>query len=244
MIPSYSLIIPYYKTPEITRLALRSVQRFCKGAHETVVIDNAPGSPESTLLNEFPEIKKIDNATAFKGSLANFEAVDIGIQAATHDLIGILHSDTIFLQPGWDCEVFQRMEEKNLAALGTFEREASPHRPAHRKIRDAFMHCTHCARPPKGHQGKLMLFFLLTRKSALKSLDFSFVKSGHLLPHHLENIRNGVETLSCIEISRLLWHTNNVTSLLTGQMTDAKMKKNFEKKRELLLQHPSIREIL
>ncbi|MFH1067942.1 MAG: glycosyltransferase [bacterium] len=244
MIPPYTLIIPYYKTPEITRLALRSIRRFCRAEHEIIVIDNAPDSPESAMLQEFPEIRRIENRSGLTGSPANFEAIDIGVKEARHDLLGLLHSDTIFLREGWDEEQFGYMEKHDLAVLGTFEREASPHRPLHRKIRDIFFDFVHSNRPQRGSRKKLMLFFLLTRASVLRELNFSFMKSGHLLPIHLESVQNGLETLSCLEISRFMWHTSNVTSLLTGQMDDPKMAKNFRKKREMLLQDNVIRELL
>lgn len=243
-IPPYTLIIPYYKTPEITRLALKAIRQFSKGQYEVLVIDNAPDDAESAMLAEFPEVRRIENRSGLKGSEANFEAVDIGVREAKHDLLGILHSDTIFLQDGWDLETFGRMEHENLSALGTFEREASPHRPLHRKVRDMAKHILHGRRPRAGSNGKLMMFFLLTRKSILENLQFSFLKSGHILPSQLESMRNGLEVLSCRDISQLMWHTNNVTSILTGQMDDPQLKKNFEKKRELLLKHPSIRQLL
>lgn len=244
MIPPYTLIIPYYKTPEITRLTLRSIRRFCRGKHEIIVIDNSSDSPESDMLKEFPEIRRIENRSGLTGSPANFEAIDIGAREAKNDLLGILHSDTIFLREGWDEEQFGYMEHHDLAALGTFEREASPHRPFHRKVRDIVCDICHNNRPQRNCHRKLMLFFLLTRASVLRDINFSFLKSGHLLPVHLESVRNGLETLSCLEISRFMWHTSNVTSLLTGQMKDPKMAESFRKKRELLLKDKVIRELL
>ena len=56
------------------------------------------------------------------GSAGNFHALDVGLAAASHDLVGLLHSDTVFLQPGWDLDWFGRLERENLAALSTFER--------------------------------------------------------------------------------------------------------------------------
>ena len=240
----YSLIVPYYKTPEITRLALKSIEFFSTLPHEVIVVDNAPGLPESAMLSEFKNIQVIDNPTSLTGSAANFEALDIGITHASHDLLGLLHSDTIFLKRGWDEIIFQRYCRRNLAVLGTFEREASPQRPWKRKIRDWWVHAHHQAVPEKGAKGKLMLFSLFTRRSFLQRAGFTFCGQGHLTPDHVLDLQAGIEVMSCHEISRLMWHTSNVTSVLTGQMEDSRMRKSFELKRARLLGHPSIRQLL
>lgn len=243
MTPNYSLIIPYFRTPEITRIALFSIFKFCRGNAEVIVVDNAPGGEESKMLDEFPRIKRINNPTQTLGSAANFEALDIGLKHATNDLVGLLHSDTVFLQDGWDIEWFGYMEQKNLAALSTFEREANPFRPLRKKIRDRWRHLLHNPRPTSANAGKLMFFWLLTRKSILERMQFVFLRDGHITPDRLVGQRNGLEILSCVQISRFMWHTSNITSILTGQMDDPSLTKSFQTKRSQLLNHPSIREL-
>jgi hypothetical protein len=239
---NYSLVVPYFRTPEITRLCLYSIYRFSKAVPEVIVVDNAPGEPESKMLDEFPRIRKIDNRTALRGSAANFEALDLGLGAATHDLVGLLHSDTIFLREGWDLDLFARLEAEGLAALGTFEREANPFRPLRKKVGDWLAHLAHARRAPRDSAGKLMMHFLLTRKSTLASLGFVFARGDQLTPAHFAPTGKPVEVLSLRDVSRTLWHTSNVTSLMTGQMTDPKLVEGFREKRERLLSDPRIRD--
>jgi glycosyltransferase involved in cell wall biosynthesis len=217
MMLSYSLIIPYYRTPEITRIALYSIFKFCRGNAEVIAVDNDPDGGESKMLDEFPRIKRINNRTKQRGSAANFEALDIGLQHASHDLVGLLHSDTIFLQDGWDLEWFGCLERKNLAALSTFEREANPFRSLRKQIGDRWRHLRHNPRPTSADAGKLMFFWLLTRKSVLQALNFVFLRDGHITPDRLVGQRNGLEVLSCVQISRFMWHTSNITSILSGR---------------------------
>lgn len=238
---NYSLIIPYFRTPEITRLALFSIFKFCRGTPQVIVVDNDPDGAESRMLEEFPKIELIRNPTQLRGSAANFEALDIGIQHARHELLGLLHSDTIFLEAGWDLEWFGRLERANLAALGTFEREANPLRPLHKRLGDWWRHWRHQPRPGTTGAGKLMLFWLLTRKSVLTSLDLAFARDGHITPARFASARSGVEVLSCQQISRFMWHTSNITSLLTGQMDDPALKASYETKRAQFLSDPFIR---
>jgi len=235
---NYSLIVPYFKTPEVTRLCLYSIFKFSRGNPEVIVVDNAPDSSESAMLAEFPQIKLIKNHSELRGSLANFEALDIGLQHASNDLVGLLHSDTIFLQDGWDTECFGKLESKKLAVLSTFEREANPLRPLRKKIRDWWHDMRHVSQPGYEAPGKLMLFFFLTRVSTLKKSGFVFLRDGHITPAHFAKTELPVEVMSVVEISRLMWHTSNITSILTGQMTDPAMVKSYQTKREQLLHHP------
>lgn len=239
---SYSLIIPYFRTPEITRLALFSIFKFCRGEPEVIVVDNDPAHPGAKMLEEFPRIRRIDNATSQRGSAANFEALDVGLRHASRDLVGLLHSDTVFLRDGWDLEWFGRLERQNFAALGTFEREANPFRPLRKQVGDWWRHLRHDPRPTSADAGKLMFFWLLTRRSVLRDLDFVFLRDGHITPDRLAGVRNGVEVLSCVQISRFMWHTSNITSILTGQMDDPALVKSYRTKRAQFLNHPIIRE--
>lgn len=236
----YSLIVPYYRTPEITRLALHSMFHFAVGEPEVIVVDNAPGREESRMLEEFPKIRRLDNPTPLLGSDANFEALEIGLAAASHDRVGLVHSDSIFMQPGWDMTWFGYLDQENLAALGTFEREANPFRRFRKRVEDAFKHLVHRRRVEPNQPGKLAMYFLLTRRTDLEAAGFNFKRDRDLLSRHFDGIRNGVEVLSLREISGVMWHTSNITSLLTGQMTEPRLIRSYKLKRRRFLEDPFV----
>src|SRR5262245_6918181 len=195
------------------------------------------------MLGEFREkIVLVENRTALRGSPANFEALAVGLERASHDLVGLLHSDTVFLQEGWDLECFGRLEREGLAAIGTFEREANPFRPLRQRVRDAWKNLFHRPRRGAGDAGKLMLHFLLTRRSTLARAGFSFRRGEQLYHSHFDAAGAPVELLSLVGVSRLLWHTSNITSLLTGQMDDPKLAAIYRDKRARFLAEPRIRE--
>ena len=185
--------------------------------------------------SDLPRIRRLDNPTLRKCSEANFEALDLGIAAASHDLLGLVHSDTIFMRAGWDREWFGHLEAANLAALGTFEREANPFRPWRKRVEDWFRHQRHRRQAGPERVGKLVLHFVLTRRSTLTEAGFGFLRDRDLLIRHLAGLRNGVEVLSLREMSGFLWHTSNITSLLTGQMDDPRLRKSYETKRRRFL---------
>jgi len=240
---SYSLVVPYFRTPEITRLCLYSIFKFARGTPEVIVVDN--GS-DAGMLREFPAVRVIDNPGAPLGSAGNFRALDVGVAAASHDLLGLLHSDTVFFKEGWDLECFGRLERGALAALGTFEREANPFRALPRRLHDGWLHLRHEPRAAAGGRDKLMLHFLLTRKSTLARAGVNFGAAyrddGHFLVAHFDPTGRPVEVLSGREVSRILWHTSNITSLLTGQMDDPKSMARYQEKRRQLLADGRFRE--
>src|SRR6185295_18844027 len=111
-----------------------------------------------------------------------------------------------------------------------------------KKIGDRWRHLRHNPHPTSADAGKLMFFWLLTRKSVLQALHFVFLRDGHITPDRLVGQRNGLEVLSCVQISRFMWRTSNISSILSGQMTDPSLVKSFQTKRRQLLNHPLIRE--
>lgn len=240
----YSLIVPYFKTPEITRLCLYSIFRFARGEPEVIVVDNAPNSPESGMLSEFPKIVVVENPKAPEGSAGNFHALELGVAKASCDLVGLLHSDTVFLKEGWDLECFGRLERENLAALGTFERESDPFGSFARKAKDWLHHLRHERHPGRDAPGKLMVHFLLTRRSTLQRTQGLFRNKMQDAVPQLLAAGGRIEMLSAREMSRLLWHTSNITSLLTGQMDDPALMARYREKRGRLLADPRIREAL
>ena len=54
----YSVVVPYFRTPEITRICLYSIYKFARGEPEVIVVDNGPGEKDSSMLKEFskPEL--------------------------------------------------------------------------------------------------------------------------------------------------------------------------------------------
>ena len=237
----YSVVVPYFRTPEITRICLYSIYKFARGEPEVIVVDNGPNAADSSMLKEFARSIIIKNPTELRGSAANFEAVDLGLARASHDLVALIHSDTIFLKEGWDTKSFSHLEKHRLAALGTFEREANPFRPPRQRMRDALRHLRHERRPSLRSKGKLMMHFLLTRKSTLAELGFVFGRGDQLTPAHFAPTGRPVEVLSLVHVSRLIWHTSNITSLLTGQMDDPALRATYLEKRARFIGNPKIR---
>ncbi len=239
----YSLIVPHYRTPAITRITLHALHRFCTETPEILLVhhDPEPSPADLALFAEFPTMRIIPFTPVTEGAGRHFEAIDVGLAAASHDLVGILHSDSILLQNGWDQTLFGYMEKNRLDALSTLAREANPFRPWHKKIGDLWKDLRHRRHPTqKDAKGKLMLHFLLTRKSVLTRIGYCFARQGHINVGHYTQAGCTVELLSLMEISHYMWHISNTTSFFCGMMDDPKLWRKFQDKWRVFFQDPRI----
>lgn len=237
---SYSLIIPHYRTLAITRIALHALQTFSTGNAEILLIANDPTPEDLALSTEFPTARFLPLPSTLNRDAANLDAIDVGLAAASHDLVGIIHSDTIFLKTGWDQELFGRMEQNGLDALSTMAREANAFRPWRKQIKDLWWDLWHQRRPSPDKQGKLMLHFLLTRKSTLAEMGFHFLNQGNIRVEHYTRAGRTIELLSLREGNRYMWHISNTSSLLSGLMNDPKLWQDFQKKWQIFWESPDV----
>ena len=74
-----------------------------RGNAEVIVVDNDPGGAESKMLDEFPKLKRINHPTQTRGSAANFEALDIGLQHATTIWLGCCTATPFFCRTAGTC---------------------------------------------------------------------------------------------------------------------------------------------
>ena len=102
MKPLISIIIPQYKTLEISRLCLRALKKFSTQNIEVIVVDNNSNDQSLEYLKQNAWIKLIENPKAKIGGDGHKQALDIGVEAAKGDWIVLFHSDTIVLKDAWD----------------------------------------------------------------------------------------------------------------------------------------------
>ncbi|MBF0461162.1 MAG: glycosyltransferase [Magnetococcales bacterium] len=222
---TYSVIIPYHRTPSVTCVALHALGRFCTGTVEVLLVHNETELPPSDqqLFATFPAVRVLSAPSHLTGTAALMAAIDVGLAAATRDLVAIIHGDTIVLKPGWDEEVFGYMEQEAVDALGTLAQEANPCRSWHQRIGDIWREIRHKRHPSKKDSAPLMLHFLLTKKSVLTKLDYRFQEHGPIDIRHYTRKGCSISLLSLQEMSALMWHIPNTTRLLRGELNDVKL---------------------
>ncbi|MEO5341353.1 MAG: glycosyltransferase [Magnetococcus sp. MYC-9] len=221
---AYSVIMPYHRTPSVTQVALRALDRFCTGDVEVLLIHNEAELPHTELqaFTEIPRVRVLSAPSHWTGTAAFLASIDVGVAAASRDLLAILHGDTILLKPGWDEEVFGFMEREGLDALGTLAQEANPCRPWYRHLGDVWREIRHKRYPSAGESAPLQLHFLLTKKSVLTKLAYRFQEQGAIALHHFTRAGCPLGLLSLQETSALMWHIPHTTRHLRGELKDAR----------------------
>lgn len=98
-----TLCVVNYRTPEFTRLCLRSIRKFTQQPYEVIVIDNDSQDASVDYLRGLPWIRLIErrNANDAGGGDAHGAALDLALSECRTEFFVSLHSDSIVRRPGW-----------------------------------------------------------------------------------------------------------------------------------------------
>jgi glycosyltransferase involved in cell wall biosynthesis len=250
MTPILSIIIPQYKTLELTRLCIRAIKQFSILHPEIIVVDNNSKDASLDYLKKIKNITLIENKRECNGADAHRLALDLGIKKARGQWILLFHSDSIVLRKGWDEDLID-LTKKYPGTIGatTIYRDINRFAPWYTKLlryfkeRNSFFNYTF-----NPTDKKIMSYcFLIERQFFLKT-GYEFYGSqgdvgDSLYQIHIKNKKPFI-LLGRKMLNRFIWHTSNATSLAAGLMNDKKSKQKFFKKRNQLLSSDIISSIL
>jgi GT2 family glycosyltransferase len=247
---TFSIIIPQYRTEQHIKLCLRSLRKYSKSKIEVIVVDNNSGDASLEYLKSLAWIKLIENQSRSLGSQAHAEALDLGVKSATGDWLGFFHSDTIVLRPGWDEYLIHKIRESNAVGLSTLERDINQFEPfsdkCKRTIHVLRKSCKNWFTNRK--KDKIMSFCFIIRRDIFLETGFSFLpaRGDFISDLYYEKIRGKYQflLLKHRELEPYLWHTSNVTSILTGQIKDNALVEKFNQKNTLIMRQHEVLEIL
>ena len=247
---TFSIIIPQYRTEQHIKLCLRSLRKYSKTKMEVIVVDNNSGDGSIEYLKSLPWIRLIENQTGSLGSKAHAEALDLGVKGATGAWLGFFHSDTIVLRPGWDEYLLQKIRESDAVGLSTLERDINQFEP----FSDKCKRTIHKLRKSIKHwfikkkKEKIMSFCFIIRRDFFLETGFSFSPAtGDVISElYHEKIKGKYHflLLKHNELEPYLWHTSNVTSILTGQIKDNALVEKYNQKNTLIMKRREVLEIL
>lgn len=246
-----SIIIPHYRTEQYIKLCLRSLRKYSKSNLEVIVVDNGSDDGSIDYLNTVSWINLVVNPTRSLGSRAHAEGLDLGVKRATGEWLCFFHSDTIVLKPGWDDYLIQKMKTSQAMGLSTLERDLNIFEPysekCKRRLKELRKSLTSWFFKGKGNQ-KIMSFCFFIRRDIFLNTGFSFSISNADVVSDLyrDKIKGKYPFLLLHrkELEPLLWHTSNVTSILTGQIKDEMLVDKFNKKKALIMEREEILRIL
>jgi len=113
MITKTSVIIPSFRSKALTLLCIRGIEKF-KGNIDVkfIVVENSDDeSYKDEVLEAAENVKWITNPTKQIGSLANAEAIIVGLKEVETDWVFLVHCDTFVFSPLFFNELSKKVEE-------------------------------------------------------------------------------------------------------------------------------------
>ena len=250
MNPQISIIIPQYKTFEVTRLCLRALKKFSSLNIEVIVVDNNSSDDSLEYLKKNKWIKLIENHHAIIGGQGHKQALDIGIKAATGDWVLLFHSDSIVLKHGWDIKLLNLMKQyPEAVGASSIVREMNTFTSFAKKILRLFKEKKYAYKYTLSPtNNKIMSYCFLLNRQFLLSTDFNFEQAQGDVADALYQTKIKKNKPFILMgrgfLEPLIWHTSNVSSILTGQIKDSKSVVKFHKKLSKLFSSPVIKELI
>jgi len=127
-----TLLVPNFRTPEITRLCLRLLRKHTDMARvHVLVIDNDSGEGEASLeyLRSLKWIELIERKSVAGESpgASHAAALDMALARTTTPYVMSIHTDTFVLRDDWlDFLLDKIKQDENIAGIGSWKLEVKP----------------------------------------------------------------------------------------------------------------------
>lgn len=247
-----SIIISQYKTEQFTRLCLRSIRKYSHGPVQTIVVDNNSRDGSVEYLRGLPWIELIENSDASIGSMGHWEGLELGRRKADGDWVCFMHSDTIVLKDGWDVELLGLLDARGAVGLATTVRDLNMFESGPERFKRNILELRTTIKRMLSGRGqtnrKVLSHCFIVKKSLLEDSGYDFrAANGEALNEFYTNYVEGRHPFLLIgrnDLEQYIWHTSNVTSIVTGNMRDARMVGKFNHKKDALLAAEPVRLIL
>jgi len=128
MMPQITILIPNYKTLELTKLCLRLIRKYTDlNQAKIIVIDNDSQDASLTYLRSLPWIELIERKVVpNEGAIsAHSRALDLGLERTTTPYVLSIHTDTLIKHPDWLSFLISQIERRPaIAGVGSWKLEA------------------------------------------------------------------------------------------------------------------------
>jgi GT2 family glycosyltransferase len=121
-----SILIPHYKTLELTKLCLRLIRTYTDLSRvKTIVIDNNSQDESSQYLETVNWITLLKrDQTGEGGPTAHARALDLGMGQVDTPYVLSIHTDTLVSHAGWLDYLIKKINARpNIAGIGSWKLE-------------------------------------------------------------------------------------------------------------------------
>jgi len=128
--PEVTVLLPNYKTPEITKICLRLIRKHTDTSRiHVIAIDNASGDESLDYLRSLNWIELIErpNYEDESGPLSHSRALDEAMERVTTPYVLSMHTDTFIRRDDWlDFLLSKIKADDNIAGVGSWKLEVKP----------------------------------------------------------------------------------------------------------------------
>jgi len=125
-----TILVPNYKTPQLTRLCLRLIRKHTDPhLAKVIVIDNDSRDESVQYLRSLKWIELIERSHVAGESpaLSHARALDLALERVHTPYVLSIHTDTLVRHPGWLPFLLKQIQqETNIAGVGSWKLENKP----------------------------------------------------------------------------------------------------------------------
>ena len=224
-----TILLPNYRTPELTRLCLRSLRKYSDFSRIRIVaIDNASGDESLEYLRSLPWITLIERSpeeiAGLRPEVMHTTALDLALKRVETPFVLSMHTDTIVHDPGWlDYLLDNITASDRIAGVGSWKLEFVPwwkrfgkavedglRRLCGREVKDFQFLRSHCA---------------LYRTELLREHTRGFGNgecAGSSIQRMLTAAGYELKFLPVAELCRYMAHLNHATMILNPEIKGRK----------------------
>lgn len=124
-----TIIIPNYKTPDLTKICLRSLRKYTDCSRvKVVVIDNDSNDASLEYLRQLKWITLMERKTGSEGGVEmHARSLDMVMETVDTPLVLVMHTDTIMVNRNWlDFLLKKIYASPDIAGVGSWKLEVVP----------------------------------------------------------------------------------------------------------------------
>lgn len=230
-----TILIPHYKTPDITKLCLRLLGKYTNLKQaEVIVIDNDSGDQSTEYLRSLNWIKLIERNPKPDDTppLSHSRALDLAFEYVESPYVLLFHTDTLVRKNNWLPFLLAQIKASDdIAGIGSWKLEL---KPAHKRIAkkiEAHLESTWYGVIGKDrsrledspyHQKYLRSHCALYRTDLLRQFKLTFSAdkdtAGKVLHNRLVELGYRMIFLPPEVLSKYMIHLNHATMVLNPEL--------------------------
>ena len=245
-----TIIIPNYRTPQLTKLCLRTLRTFTDLAkHRVVVVDNDSADESLEYLRRVEWITLLERKTGNEtGPQMHARALDMALETVDTPFFAVMHTDTIVRDPSWLDFLLRKFDgAPKLAGVGSWKLEnVSRAKFIGQRIED-FVRELFTRRRHAPEERYLRSHCAIYRTEPVRKFTRGFddgETAGKSLHRMLVAAGFEMRFLESPELSRFVLHLNHATMILNPCGSGRTSRPSSRRKLDAKLDQPFFRAIM